>query len=71
MGNPVLWDRKFFFELEQLLGDKGGKQIMGAHMEDVLVCEAEEAELQDVDEPEQLRKWEKIYGESGKSGKKA
>ena len=42
-----------------------------AHMEDVLVCEAEEAELQDVDEPEQLRKWEKIYGESGKSGKKA
>lgn len=71
MGNPVLWDRKFFSELEQLLGDKGGKQIMGAHMEDVLVCEAEEAELQDVDEPEQLRKWEKIYGESGKSGKKA
>ena len=44
---------------------------MGAHMEDVLVCEAEEAELQDVDAPEQLRKWEKIYGESGKSGKKA
>lgn len=67
MGNPVLWDQKFFPELEQLLGDKGGKQIMGAHMEDVLVCEAEEAELQDVDEPEQLRKWEKIYGESGKS----
>lgn len=56
MGNPVLWDQKFFPELEQLLGDKGGKQIMGAHMKDVLACEAEEAELQDVDEPEQLRK---------------
>ena len=56
MGNPVLWDQKFFPELELLLGDKGGKQIIGAHMKDVLVCEVEEAELQDVDEPEQLRK---------------
>ena len=71
MGNPVLWDRKFFPELEQLLGDKGGKQIIGAHKEEVLICETEVSELQDVDEPEQLKKWEKIYGKSGKSREEA
>lgn len=67
-GNPVLWDRKFFEELMDLSGDKGGKQIMGAHKDDVLICETERTELQDIDEPEQLKKWEKHYGESGKSG---
>lgn len=68
MGNPVLWDRSFFEELMDLSGDKGGKQIIGAHKEEVLICETEEAELQDIDEPEQLKTWEKNYGESGKSG---
>ena len=68
MGNPVLWDRCFFDELSRLSGDKGGKQIIGAHMDDVLLCETEETELRDVDIPEQLTKWERDYGESGKSG---
>jgi len=68
MGNPVLWDQCFFEELGRLSGDKGGKQIIGAHKEAVVLCETEEAELQDVDVPEQLRKWERDYGESGKSG---
>ena len=36
--------------------------------EDVVLCETEEAELRDVDVPEQLIKWERDYGESGKSG---
>lgn len=68
MGNPVLWDRKFFKELMDLSGDKGGKQIIGAHKEEVLICETKNVELQDIDEPEQLKIWEKNYGESGKSG---
>ena len=37
-------------------------------MDDVLLCEPEETELRDVDIPEQLTKWERDYGESGKSG---
>lgn len=57
-----------FDELSRLSGDKGGKQIIGAHMDDVLLCETEESELRDVDIPEQLTKWERDYGESGKSG---
>ena len=57
-----------FDELSRLSGDKGGKQIIGAHMDDVLLCETEETELRDVDIPEQLTKWERDYGESGKSG---
>ena len=66
-GNPVLWDSCFFRELCRLSGDKGGKQIICAHKEDVVLCETEEAELRDVDVPEQLIKWERDYGESGKS----
>ena len=38
-------------------------------MDDVLLCETEETELRDVDIPEQLTKWDRDYGESGKSGK--
>lgn len=68
MGNPVIWDRKFFDELLMLKGDRGGKQIIGAHREEVLVCETENVELMDIDEPEQLKIWERDYGESGKSG---
>ncbi|MFQ9345277.1 MAG: hypothetical protein ACLR2O_06505 [Coprococcus sp.] len=56
-----------FRELCRLSGDKGGKQIICAHKEDVVLCETEEAELRDVDVPEQLIKWERDYGESGKS----
>lgn len=66
-GNPVLWDSCFFRELCRLSGDKGGKQIICAHKEDVVLCETEEAELRDVDVPEQLIKRERDYGESGKS----
>ena len=51
----------------QTSGDKGGKQIICAHKEDVVLCETEEAEFRDVDVPEQLIKWERDYGESGKS----
>ena len=65
-GNPVLWDRAFSGSV-QTSGDKGGKQIICAHKEDVVLCETEEAELRDVDVPEQLIKWERDYGESGKS----
>ena len=46
---------------------KAEKQIICAHKEDVVLCETEEAELRDVDVPEQLIKWERDYGESGKS----
>ncbi len=58
----------FSMNCSRLSGDKGGKQIIGAHKDDVLLCETEETELRDVDIPEQLTKWERDYGESGKSG---
>ena len=66
-GNPCIFSREYYQELMEITGDKGGKQIICAHKEDVVLCETEEAELRDVDVPEQLIKWERDYGESGKS----
>ena len=39
-GNPVLWGRDFFGELEVLTGDQGGKPLLEAHAEWVVDIEA-------------------------------
>lgn len=49
-GNPVLMDKCYFEELMQLVGDTGGKQIIKKYPQNVILCEADEKELQDIDE---------------------
>ncbi|MCZ6838450.1 MAG: molybdopterin-binding/glycosyltransferase family 2 protein [Alphaproteobacteria bacterium] len=54
-GNPVLWARRFFAEMEQVDGDVGAKHLIGALVE--LVHEVEMPDsgvLIDVDSPEVL-----------------
>jgi molybdenum cofactor cytidylyltransferase len=53
-GNPVLWSKAFFPEIETLTGDAGAKQVMAAHED--LVCEVEAGStvLRDIDTPEAL-----------------
>ena len=53
-GNPVLWDRKYFSELMTLAGDRGGRQIMEKHRDNLRIVQAEEEELRDIDVREDL-----------------
>jgi len=51
-GNPVLWDRRFFADIEQLTGDTGARSLLRTHGE--AVCEVETGEagvLIDYDTP--------------------
>ena len=55
-GNPVLWARRFFPEIQALEGDIGARNLIGIYGE--LVCEIEaedDAPLTDIDTPEALR----------------
>lgn len=49
MGNPVLWDRMYFSELEQLRGDIGGRAVIEKHPDQCLHVEIGEEELKDID----------------------
>lgn len=54
-GNPVLWSRRFFSEMQALEGDVGAKQLIMANEE--LVCDVEmgsDAPLVDIDVPDTL-----------------
>ncbi len=54
-GNPVLWARRFFPELQAVEGDVGGRNLIRVY--DELVCEVEaddDAPLTDIDTPEAL-----------------
>ncbi len=53
-GNPVLWARQFFSEIEEIAGDLGAKPLLVRHEELVCEIEAGEASLSDVDTPEAL-----------------
>lgn len=51
-GNPCIFSRKYYPELRKLTGDKGGKRVLKAHLEDVVLYEIKnEKELTDVDKP--------------------
>lgn len=57
-GNPVLWARRFFAEIQTLEGDVGARSLIGSYGE--LVCEIEaddDAPLADIDTPEALATW--------------
>jgi molybdenum cofactor cytidylyltransferase len=54
-GNPVLWARRFFADMQSLSGDAGARTILNQHAEQI--CEVEMADdgvLLDVDTPEAL-----------------
>jgi molybdenum cofactor cytidylyltransferase len=53
-GNPVLWGRTFFPEIESLTGDSGAKHLIAAHEDLVCEIEADGAVLRDIDTPEAL-----------------
>lgn len=49
-GNPCIFSRKYYPELMELAGDRGGKRVMNKHPEDTAFLEAEDVrELKDVD----------------------
>ena len=48
-GNPVIFAAEYFPLLHSLTGDRGGKQVLYQHLEDVILCETDPAELQDID----------------------
>ena len=51
-GNPCIFSKKYYTELMEISGDRGGKQIIKKHPEDVAYLEISDAlELQDVDTP--------------------
>ena len=53
-GNPCIFPRKYFDELLALSGDSGGRSVIGRHGDDVMLFEASEAELKDIDTPEDI-----------------
>ena len=50
-GNPVLWPRKYFDELQSITGDVGAKHILAANHETVIEVEIGEAASVDLDTP--------------------
>ena len=48
-GNPVIFPKSYYEELKQLTGDKGGKQVVMKHLDEVYLFPVEEYELEDVD----------------------
>lgn len=54
-GNPCLFPARFFPELRELREDHGGNTVIRRHEEDLVLLEAPEQELTDVDTPEALR----------------
>ncbi len=54
-GNPMLWDRRFFPEILQIVGDSGARFLVGKHAEVVVEAEmADDAVLRDFDTTESL-----------------
>jgi molybdenum cofactor cytidylyltransferase len=54
-GNPVLWGRQFFREMQQLSGDQGARSLLQAHAEWIAEVEApSDAVLIDIDTPAAL-----------------
>jgi molybdenum cofactor cytidylyltransferase len=54
-GNPPVFDRRFFPELIELRGDRGGQVVVNAHPDAVIEVSLAEAIGDDVDRPEDWR----------------
>ena len=60
-GNPVLWDRALFAELNTLSGDVGGREILRQHWREIAWVELDsEEELTDTDTPEEYLRLKEI-----------
>lgn len=53
-GNPVLWSRRFFRDLQALTGDTGARQLLAANPEAVVTVECGEAVRVDYDTPDAI-----------------
>lgn len=58
MGNPVLWDRRYFAAMAGLRGDRGAKSLLPAPPDLRLVAVEDEGILMDVDTQEALKAWQ-------------
>ncbi len=60
-GNPTLWDRSLFAELQTLRGDIGGREILRQHWNEVAWVELNsEEELTDTDTPQEYQRLKEI-----------
>lgn len=56
-GNPVLWGRKYFAELLELTGDKGARNLLKTHSDELILVEMpDDGILVDIDTPDALEK---------------
>ena len=63
IGNPVLWGARYFPDLLQLQGDRGGRGLIEAHHAAAIkISVSEEGVLLDADTPEALAKLKSIAG---------
>ncbi|HVI90960.1 MAG TPA: molybdopterin-binding/glycosyltransferase family 2 protein [Dongiaceae bacterium] len=52
-GNPVLWDRRYFAEMQALAGDVGARHLIGEHMAEVAEIEVDDGAIfRDIDTPQ-------------------
>ncbi len=57
-GRPVILDKKYFTELETLVGDYGARQVIDRHPDDVLEIEVDdEGVLIDIDTPTDYQRY--------------
>ena len=55
-GHPVGFAAQWFDQLAALTGDQGGKSILDAHLEQLVLCPVDDAGVQrDVDQPDDLK----------------
>lgn len=53
-GNPILWPREFFSEMQQVTGDQGARELLVRHAGRIKAIETDAAVLADVDTPQAL-----------------
>ena len=54
-GNPVLFPASLFAELQEVTGDRGGRQVIAAHRELLRTVAVAPEELKDIDTEEDMR----------------
>ena len=55
-GNPCIFPKRFFSQLLALEGDRGGSAVIRQLEDDLLLLEADEIELRDIDTKEELER---------------
>ena len=65
-GNPVLFDRKFFTELQAITGDQGARTVLQTYRDAIVAVEVYSEMLEDVDTPEA---YEALLARTARNGK--